>query len=51
MCAPRASSIRSVWSRERIGSVSQLEQVLRHNQRGWLVLVRRGNRLLRLQLG
>jgi len=37
--------------RERIGSVSHLEQVLRQNHQGWLVLVRRGNRLLRLQLG
>jgi Do/DeqQ family serine protease len=37
--------------RERIGSVSQLEGLLRDQQRSWLVLVRRGDRVLRLQLG
>jgi Do/DeqQ family serine protease len=36
--------------RERIASVAQLESVLRQRQRGWLVVVRRGNRLLQLQL-
>ena len=37
--------------RERITSVAQLESVLRRQQRGWLVVVRRGDRVLQLQLG
>jgi serine protease DegQ len=36
--------------RERITSVAQLEGVLRQRQRGWLVIVRRGGRILQLQL-
>jgi Do/DeqQ family serine protease len=36
--------------RDRITSVAQLEGILRQRQRGWLVIVRRGNRLLQLQL-
>ena len=36
--------------RDRIASVAQLEGVLRQRQRGWLVVVRRGNRLLQLQV-
>ena len=36
--------------RDRIASVAQLEGVLRQRQRGWLVVVRRGGRLLQLQL-
>ena len=36
--------------RDKIVSVSQLEGVLRERQRGWLVVVRRGNQTLRLQL-
>ena len=37
--------------RDRIANVSQLEGVLQVRQRSWLVLVRRGNQVLRLQLG
>jgi Do/DeqQ family serine protease len=37
--------------RERIGSVAQLESVLKQRQRGWFIVVRRGNRVLQLQLG
>jgi C-terminal processing protease CtpA/Prc len=36
--------------RERIGSVAELENVLRQRQRSWLVLVKRGNQLLQLQM-
>jgi Do/DeqQ family serine protease len=36
--------------RERITSVAQLESVLKQRQRGWLVVVKRGNRVLQLQL-
>jgi Do/DeqQ family serine protease len=35
--------------RERIATVAQLEGILRQRQRGWFVLVRRGNRILTLQ--
>jgi Do/DeqQ family serine protease len=37
--------------RDRIANVSQLEGVLQVRQQSWLVLVRRGNQVLRLQLG
>jgi S1-C subfamily serine protease len=37
--------------RNRITSVAQLDSVLKQRQRGWLIVVRRGNRLLQLQLG
>jgi hypothetical protein len=36
--------------RDRITSVAQLEGVLRQRQRAWLVVVRRGDRLLQLQM-
>jgi len=36
--------------RDRITSVAQLESALRQRQRGWLVVVRRGGRILQLQL-
>jgi Do/DeqQ family serine protease len=36
--------------RERIGSVAELENLLRQRQRSWLVLVKRGNQLLQLQM-
>jgi S1-C subfamily serine protease len=35
---------------ERISTVVQLEGALRERQRSWLVLVRRGNQVLRLQV-
>jgi hypothetical protein len=37
--------------RDRITSVAQLEGLLRQRQRGWLVIVRRGDQLLQLHLG
>ncbi len=36
--------------RERIGSVAELETALRQRQRGWLVVVKRGNQVLQLQM-
>jgi Do/DeqQ family serine protease len=36
--------------RERIASVAQLESALRQRQRGWLVVVKRGNQVLQLQM-
>jgi Do/DeqQ family serine protease len=36
--------------RERIGSVAELERALRQRQRGWLVVVKRGNQVLQLQM-
>ena len=36
--------------RERIGSVAELESALRQRQRGWLVVVKRGNQVLQLQM-
>ena len=36
--------------REQIASVAQLEGILKQRQRGWLVVVKRGDRVLQLQL-
>jgi Do/DeqQ family serine protease len=36
--------------RERIGSVAQLDAALKQRQRGWLVVVKRGEQVLQLQL-
>jgi Do/DeqQ family serine protease len=36
--------------RDRIGSVAELESALRQRQRGWLVVVKRGNQVLQLQM-
>ena len=36
--------------RERIGSVAELESVLKQRQRGWLVMVKRGEQVLQLQM-
>jgi len=47
----RAGDVVMQVGRVRIASVAQLEGVLRERQRSWLVIVRRGNQVLRLQLG
>jgi Do/DeqQ family serine protease len=45
----RAGDVVMQVGRERITSVTQLESALRQRQRGWLVVVKRGNRVLQLQ--
>jgi Do/DeqQ family serine protease len=47
----RAGDVVMQVGRERIASVGQLEGLLQQRQPSWLVMVRRGNQLLRLQLG